>query len=179
MKNLVFVTSNQNKALEMSKILGVLVKQKSVNDLEEIQEMDLEKIVEHKAKQAYKVINKPVLVEDVGLYVKEWGGFPGPFIKWLEKTVGYDLFPKLLSKKNTVVWVCLLGIYDGKNMYFFKGETKGRVVSPDGEGLWGFDIIFIPQGSNQTYAELGPEEKRRTGARAKAARKLKAFLKKQ
>src|ERR1700722_2359171 len=99
MKELIFVTSNDNKAREVAATLGISIKRIAL-ELDEIQEMDLKKIIEHKAKQAYQKLKKPVLVEDDGLFVNDWNGFPGPFIKYVHATIGYDKFPKLLSNKN-------------------------------------------------------------------------------
>jgi XTP/dITP diphosphohydrolase len=99
MKELVFVTSNDNKAREVAATLGIHLKRISL-ELDEIQEMDLEKIIRHKAEQAFKKLKTAVLVEDDGLFLDDWNGFPGPFIKYVHQTIGYDKLPKLISKKN-------------------------------------------------------------------------------
>lgn len=177
MKELIFVTSNDNKAREVAATLGIAIKRVSL-DLDEIQEMDLEKIIEHKAKQAYQKIKKPVLVEDDGLFVDDWNGFPGPFIKHLDATIGYDKFPKLVSKKNRKIeWVVAYGLYDGKKLHFFAGSLKGTLaLSQRGKDGWGFDTLLIPEGYKKTTAELGGVVKLKISARRRALEKLKKFL---
>ena len=62
----VFITGNQNKADYLAKMLGIELEHQKIH-LDEIQSTSLEEIVEHKARQAYELIHKPVLVEDVAL----------------------------------------------------------------------------------------------------------------
>jgi|TARA_Y100000310_G_scaffold267909_1_gene280229 non-canonical purine NTP pyrophosphatase (RdgB/HAM1 family) len=177
MKTIAFVTSNKNKVKEVEDILGIKLAWRDI-DVDEIQDMDLLKIVEHKAKQAYSVINKPVIVEDVGFYIDDWGGFPGPFIKWLHGTMGYDVFPKRISKSNRkAVWKIMYGYYDGRKFYSFLGSLKGSIANHQkGNNGWGFDVIFVPVGHTQTLAQMGEEEKNKISARKKALMKLKKFL---
>ena len=79
-----FVTSNADKVREASKILGCPLEQVSTLMIHEIQTHDINKIVEHKAQQAYKELKCPVLVEDSGLIFKAWNGLPGALVKWFE-----------------------------------------------------------------------------------------------
>lgn len=177
MKTITFVTSNKNKVREVEDILDIKLAQRSV-DVDEIQDMDLLKIVEHKAKQAYSVIKKPVIVEDVGFYVDDWNGFPGPFIKWLHQTMGYDIFPKRILKSNRkAVWKIMYAYYDGRKFASFLGSLSGSIAHKQkGNDGWGFDTIFIPSGHKKTFAELGEAEKNKISARKKALMKLKKFL---
>jgi XTP/dITP diphosphohydrolase len=174
-KDIVFVTSNDNKLREVEAILGVRLVRENL-DLDEIQEMDLTKIIEHKTKQAYKTLNSSVLVEDAGLYVDAWNGFPGPFIKWLASTMGYETFPKLLQENRKAEWIVMYGYYDGSSLHTFEGRIKGS-IAPErrGENGWGFDPLFIPEGETQTYAEMG-ERKLHYSARQRALLKLKDYL---
>ena len=63
MKDFVFVTGNQKKADYLSELLGLPVEHYKA-DVDEIQTTDVKALVEHKAKQAYEIIGKPVLIED-------------------------------------------------------------------------------------------------------------------
>ena len=177
MRHLTFVTSNDNKVWEAEHALGVKLRRATI-ELDEIQELDLSRIIEHKAKQAYSHLKRPVMVEDAGLYVKEWGGFPGPFIKWVQETIGYKKLPKLLPKRNRLAeWVVAYGLYDGKKFRAFEGKVRGTIAErPRGRDGWGFDPLFIPNGRRQTYAEMGPAEKMKISARQKALGKLRKFL---
>jgi inosine triphosphate pyrophosphatase len=77
----VFITGNQNKADYLAKTLGIELEHQKI-DLDEIQSVNPLAIVEHKVRQAYNIIQKPVLVEDVSLVFNALDGLPGPFIKF-------------------------------------------------------------------------------------------------
>ncbi|MGH8009486.1 MAG: non-canonical purine NTP pyrophosphatase, partial [Candidatus Binatia bacterium] len=92
---LTFITSNTDKLREVERILGRTLAQASL-PLEEIQAIDLDPVVSHKAKQAYGHLGRPVLVEDTGLAFTAWHGLPGALIKWFLATLGTDGICKLL-----------------------------------------------------------------------------------
>src|SRR3990172_9691521 len=98
MKKLCFVTSNKDKVDEAQKNLGIPIEIVDI-DIDEIQSMDLKKIVKHKALEAYKRVKKPVFVDDVSFEVRAWNGFPGPFIKFLQKAGNgrFELLLRMLS----------------------------------------------------------------------------------
>ncbi|PIT93054.1 MAG: hypothetical protein COU06_01975 [Candidatus Harrisonbacteria bacterium CG10_big_fil_rev_8_21_14_0_10_38_8] len=175
-KDIIFVTSNKDKFREASEVLGYELKRKAV-DIEEIQDLDVIKVAKAKAKQAYEVLKKPVIVEDSALYVSVWSGFPGPFIKWIDKGIGYDEFAKLIPKNNRrAQWWVVYVFYNGKEFRSFVGKTKGSIsLKPKGKS-WGFDSIFIIEGIKKTMAELTSKEKSRLGSRGRALVKLRRFL---
>jgi non-canonical purine NTP pyrophosphatase (RdgB/HAM1 family) len=180
LNDLIFVTSNDNKAREVASILGFPI-QRADLDLDEIQEMDLVKIVEYKARQAYEKLQKPVLVEDVAFYIDAWRGFPGPFIKWIEETMGYNALPALVPKENrNVEYKLVYGIYDGKTFQTFEASTPGTIpLEPRGSNGWGLDFILIPEGQEKTLSEMTVEEKLASphfSARRLGLSKLKAYL---
>ena len=177
MNTITFVTSNDNKAREAEQILGVSLARHSL-ELDEIQSMDLAEVVEHKVRQAYSILKKPVLVEDVGFYIKQWNGFPGPLVKWLQETMGYTKLTKLLDKKNRQVeWQVMYGFFDGKKVQIFKGSGLGTIADkPRGTKGWGFDTILIPKGSAKTYAQMGSDERIKVSARMLALRKLRRMI---
>lgn len=77
-KNLTFVTGNIAKYQQLRRHLKYLLLHQKL-DLGEIQSLDLEEIIEHKAKEAYKQIKQPVLVEDTSLVFQALGKLPGGF----------------------------------------------------------------------------------------------------
>jgi inosine triphosphate pyrophosphatase len=81
MQSITFITGNQKKADYLARYLGFRIEHIKL-DLEEIQSMELQEIVEHKVKQAYEKIKKPVIVEDASLEFTALGKLPGPFIKF-------------------------------------------------------------------------------------------------
>lgn len=58
----IFITGNQNKVDRLNELLGFKLEHKKI-ELDEIQSLHLERIVEHKARQAYGLIGQPVLIE--------------------------------------------------------------------------------------------------------------------
>lgn len=72
----VFITGNADKAAYLAQHLGITLDHQKV-DLDEIQSTSLEEIVEHKVRQAYDLVGKPVLVEDVALGFDALNGLPG------------------------------------------------------------------------------------------------------
>jgi len=76
-----FITGNQHKADYLAKWLGMPINHQKV-DLTEIQSLDLHEVVEHKVREAYRIIQKSVLVEDVSLTFHALGRLPGTLVKW-------------------------------------------------------------------------------------------------
>ena len=150
-------------------------------DLDEIQEIDLEKVALHKLNQAYEKLKTPVLIDDVSFEVDAWNGFPGPLIKWLLKAGdGPSLILKLLEgEKNRKATAKLaIGFHDGKTPHLFFGEARGVVGYKIVErGGFGWDKVFIPDGYDISYAEMEPELKNSISHRGDALGKLKDFLK--
>ncbi len=94
---LVFVTSNPGKAREASALLGRAVAARAL-DLPEIQSLDFREVARAKAIVAAHALGVPVLVEDSGLAVAGWGGFPGPLTKWITMGVlGQEGLAKMLD----------------------------------------------------------------------------------
>lgn len=173
------ITSNKNKAKEFEKILGFKFERINL-DLDEIQAVEVEKVVEHKTKQAFKIIKKPVITEDTGLCFEDWNSLPGALVKWFEKTVGYQNLCKLLQKNRNAIARTVIGYFDGKNYKNFVGEISGAIASkPIGENGFGWDSIFIPGKYNQTFAQMSDREKNEISMRKIALEKLKEFLNNQ
>jgi non-canonical purine NTP pyrophosphatase (RdgB/HAM1 family) len=179
--SLTLVSGNKKKSQEVERILNIPITTKEL-DLDEIQELDLEKVAIHKINQAYEIVKSPVIVDDVSFEVKAWNGFPGPLIKWLLKASGGDnasVMLKMLEgvSDREVVAKLAIGFHDGKGAKVFIGESKG-IIAPEirGENGFGWDPVFIPEGYNQTFAQMIPEEKDKVSHRGRALAKLHDFL---
>lgn len=178
MQTFTFITGNDNKARELSEILGKDIKRQKL-DLDELQTLDTKQIVEHKLKQAYHLLNSPVLCEDVSLIFHALGNLPGPFIKWFNQEIGVDNYPAFLSpyQNKKITATCLYGLFDGTNINFFEGVVDGTMATkPKGENGFGFNRILIPDGFDITMAEMSSEQKNSISHRGKALAKLKQFL---
>ncbi len=176
--NITFITGNPGKASEVSRYLDIKIENKSL-ELEEIQSLDLEKIVEDKVQRAFEKIKSPVLVEDVSFTFHALGNLPGPLIKWFMKELGNEGLCRLVNGKDRscTATVCY-GLYDGNVIKTFSGSMKGSISdAPRGSGSFGWASIFIPEGHDKTYAELSNEEQASFSMRNKALKKVKEYLK--
>ncbi len=179
LNNIKFVTGNINKVREAGEILGISLQQVDIPDLYELQTHDPEAIVRHKLSQAYAVVKGPVLVEDSGLIFSAWNGLPGALVKWFETTVGCEGMLKMLepfdNKEATAI--CYVGLHDGNNMTIAKGEVRGRVAPQlHGSSGFGWDVLFIPEGHERTYAEMPATEKNAISHRKMAFETLKEMI---
>lgn len=174
--SLYFITGNKNKFEEASAIIPSL-KQFDI-DLDEIQEIDAKKIIEHKLKEALKHKKGNFIVEDASLQLDCLNNLPGPLIKWFWKSLGnlgiYDLCKKY--KNFSAIASVTIGYTDGSEIKYFIGSIKGRIVEPTGDNGFGYDPIFMPEGFNKTYHEMTKEEKNKMSHRKKALNKLKKYL---
>jgi len=177
-RTLTFVTGNAAKAEQLERHLEYPVTHKKL-DLIEIQSLDLKVVVEHKAKEAFKHIQGPVLVEDTALTFCAFGRLPGPLIKWFLAEFGNGGLCKLLDgydNRAASAEVCF-GFFDGEELKFFEGRMNGSIAnSPKGESGFGWDPIFIPEGCTKTWGEMTSEEQKDTSMRRIALRKLEVFL---
>lgn len=177
MKDLYFVTSNLGKVDEAKLILNMELKVASL-ELPEIQSLNVEEIARQKAVKAFELVQSPLFVEDTGLFIKAWNGFPGPFIKYLKDSVGNDGILNMLKRESNrgAIARTAVAFYDGKDMKVFTGEVEGEISDRQRGESWGWDPIFIPQGSELTYAEMSKEGKNKVSHRRKAFDEFKIFL---
>jgi non-canonical purine NTP pyrophosphatase (RdgB/HAM1 family) len=173
---MIFITGNRDKVRELEDILGQKIETTNL-DLPEIQALDPEEVATYKAESAYKQLGKPVLVEDTSLAFTEMKGLPGALIKFflllpLEQLAG------MLKENREAIAKTVLAYCDANGVRSFTGETKGLIAKqPKGEMGFGWDAIFIPDGSYKTFAEMNLMEKNEFSMRYKAAEKLRGFLK--
>ncbi len=186
-RELLFITGNKNKLREARGILSDYSVKSYDIDLPELQEVNGELIVEDKIRRALKLADKEIFVEDTGLYYDALGGLPGPLVKWfLKKSGRRGLLAILSAYDNKTAWVkCFIGYgipsSDGGagEIHVFEGIVKGRMVEPMGDSDFGFDPIFLPDGSDKTYAQMSESEKNSLSHRRIALKKLRDFLEKK
>lgn len=172
-----FATRNQNKLHEYQRIL-----KKSVDGIDlkvpEIQDADPLKVLEEKAKAAYVVHGGPIFVEDTSLTLTGLDNMIGPFADTetnsrVKLAAVCRMFGSL-QDRSAVVSVGV-GLFDGEEVYTWVGEVRGEISDmPKGSNGFGFDPIFIPNGSKKTFAEMTDREKDTFSPRKIALQKLLA-----
>lgn len=174
MKQIFLVTGNPNKLKEWQQILpsDITIDTADV-DLTEIQSDDPEEIITDKARRAYEVIGKPVVVEDVEAGLEKLNGLPGPFVKFFLKKLGNDALYQLAGQEGERAAIsCSIAYYDGEKMLTVRGDVPGTIVAPRGNEGFGFDATFVPNGETLTYAEMDDTKKNSLSHRHKAIQLL-------
>ena len=189
-KKLVVATNNAHKLEEISAILGdemELFSLKDINCHADIPETadTLEGNARQKALYIYENYGMDCFADDTGLEVDALNGAPGVFSARYAGD-GHDseanmqkLLKELEGKENRKAQfrtaICL--IIEGKE-YLFEGIVKGKIIEEKRGGAgFGYDPIFVPEGHDQTFAELGNDIKNTISHRARAVEKLCKFLK--
>ena len=189
-KKLVVATNNAHKLEEISAILGdemELLSLKDINCHADIPETanTLEGNARQKAMYIYENYSMDCFADDTGLEVDALNGAPGVFSARYAGD-GHDseanmqkLLKELKGKENRKAQfrtaICL--IMEGKE-YLFEGIVKGEIIAEKRGGAgFGYDPIFVPEGYEQTFAELGNDIKNTISHRARAVENLCTFLK--
>lgn len=170
MSELYFVSNNLHKYSEIKsmsndKIIGLDLKF-CKQDIIEIQDEKIEKIAIEKAKSAYTIVKKPIIIEDDGLFIKSLNGFPGQYSKFILKSIGNIGIIRLLkgSSDRSAYFKSIFVYNDGIIIKVFYGKIIGKISSTITEGGWGYDPIFIPLNRNNkkgiTFAKLSQTNKK-------------------
>ncbi len=184
MEPLYFITGNGMKASEAKEILagfGIRIEQKEL-DVDEIQDKDAERVARRKALDAFGQVKHPLIVEDTGLYIDALNGYPGPLIKHFFGSIGPQGIIDCLRGRDRSAHALTAVAYcdqDGK-VTTFRGEVKGSISEKVTSGYeFAWDTIFIPEGYDKTYAEIGTPEKNRISQRRLALEKFAAWIQKR
>lgn len=186
---IVFATNNKHKLHEIRKITEGVIEILSLSDInchEEIPETGttLEENALIKAQFIKEKFGFDCFADDTGLEVDALNGGPGVYSSRYAGENGnpQDNMEKMLremqGKENrkarfrTVIALLLNG-----KQHFFEGVINGKIIEEKrGTAGFGYDPIFLPDGYDKTFAELGDEEKNKISHRAIATRKLVDFL---
>lgn len=187
---LVFATNNPNKLSEVQKLLPTSIKLLSLEDIgcfEEVEETEetLQGNALLKAEYVLKNYKYNCFADDTGLEVEALHNRPGVYSSRYAGEDGNSeknmqkLLSELQGKQNrkaqfrTVIALCI-----DKKEYLFEGVCKGKIsTEKKGKEGFGYDPVFIPDGSQKSFAEMTQEEKNTVSHRAKAIHQLVEFLK--
>lgn len=196
MKTLVFASNNAHKLEEIRAILGNKFDVKSLKDIGcnvDIPETGttFRENALQKARYVKDHFGLDCFADDSGLQVEALGGEPGVYsARYAVKngrqvTAGNKddanmdvLLEKLAGEENRKACfrTCIALIYEGET-HFFDGVVEGHIITEKrGDGGFGYDPLFVPDGYEKTFAEMGNEVKNNISHRAKAVEKLAEFL---
>ncbi len=196
MKTLVFASNNAHKLEEIRAILGNKFDVKSLKDIScnvDIPETGttFRENALQKARYVKEHFGFDCFADDSGLQVEALGGEPGVYsARYAVKngrqvTAGNKddanmdvLLEKLAGDENRKACfrTCIALIYEG-GTHFFDGVVEGHIITEKrGDGGFGYDPLFVPDGYEKTFAEMGNEVKNNISHRAKAVEKLAEFL---
>jgi XTP/dITP diphosphohydrolase len=186
---LLFATHNPHKAIEIQSLLppgfSVLTLKDAGID-KEIPEphATLQENAEEKARRIYELTGISCFGEDTGLEVyalhmepgvrsARYAGEDKSFEKNIEKLLlNLEAVQNRSARFRTVICLLLHG-----ERQFFEGICEGRIIREKrGREGFGYDPVFIPEGSDKTFAEMSLAEKNRFSHRSKAVEKLVTFL---
>lgn len=176
---LTFITGSQDKYRELQAVFPEL--QHLDLQLEEIQSLDPRAVIHHKLIQALEHHSAPLLVEDTSLTIVEWGGLPGPLVKWFITSLGASGLAELATlsgtqKASAVAETTIGYAASATEIKFFSGQVSGEIVLPRGQAGFGWDSIFQPEGSKLSFGEMSLHQKQQWSMRQKAAAALAKFL---
>jgi XTP/dITP diphosphohydrolase len=186
MKKITFVTGNTSKFEDVQRYLGELgadVELVMENlDLLEPQSLDIEKVATFKAHQAWELLQRPLLIDDGGIYLERFNKFPGTLSRYVAEGIGLEGIWMLAKDDPRAYFLCYVVYVDGADsIHYFKGTMYGNLVAPTGpikNPQFPYTEMFIPDGSDMLYAQLRSQGK--AGAfshRKKALAQLVEFLK--
>ena len=187
---IVFATNNKHKLEEIKDILGKdfeIVSLAEIGCHEDIPEtgLTLEENARQKSTYIVKHYNHDCFADDTGLEVDALNGEPGVHSARYAEGTDHDSeanMRKLLLKMSnvkdrtarfrTVISLIINGVE-----HQFEGRVEGRIATEKhGKEGFGYDPIFIPEGYDKSFAELGEEVKNQISHRARAVKKLAEYL---
>lgn len=178
-----FLSRNKYKLAEAGAILnpiGVEIVPVTF-PIEELQTDNIEALIRDKALRAFDKLGHRLFVEQTGLFLDSLNGFPGGLTQPFWDRLEAERFSQLFGQGDVTgvtarTWI---GYCDGRRIHQFDGEIRGRIASkPKGDPGFQWDCVFIPDGYNETFAEMG-EHKNKISMRRIALDRLATHLKGQ
>ncbi len=188
-RTLIFATNNDHKVQEIRSVIGnkfniITLKEAGIDiDIPEPHNT-LEENATEKSTTIHRLTNQNCFSEDTGLEVEALNGEPGvKSARYAGDTRNFQanidkLLLNLQDKENrNAQFRTVISLILDNTEYLFEGVCKGKIIK-DQKGLQGFgyDPVFIPDGSEKTFAEMSMEEKNIYSHRKKATDKLIGFL---
>lgn len=192
MTEIIFATNNAHKLAEVQAVLGDafrLVTAAGAGITEDIPETGatLEENASQKSHYIHDRLGADCFADDTGLEVDALGGAPGVHsARYATDGHDFEANNRLLLKNmegladRRARFRTVISLILGGREYLFEGVVEGRIAeTASGCGGFGYDPLFIPDGSSVSFAEMSAEEKNAISHRGRAVRKLAEFLQAQ
>ena len=178
-----FITTNKHKFEEVVDILKPYDIELEQLDMEydENHDASMEEVVRGAVRLLADELDKPVLIEDTGLFFKAYDGFPGALPKFVINTLGFKGIFKLLEGENrdaefvTVAGYCEPGgepqLFEG----YMKGQIHETIENPDKDEM-PYDKIFFSTEAQKLITHMTIQEKTKISQRAEALRKFGDYM---
>lgn len=154
MEPVTFVTGNRWKHEEARRLLAGVDVRVARLTLAKPPSDDLREVARARAADAYRQLGRPCFVENTGLYLDDHGGAPGPRFKREFLALGEDAYWARFGGGPALARVAVAHA-NATGVRVFEGESEGSVLTiPRGEGGYGWDRAFVPEGYTRTLAEL-------------------------
>lgn len=192
MNKIIFSTNNRHKLEEVRQILR---KKYEVFGLQDIgfdgDIPETGKTLEENALIKSRFVNEHFNVDcfsdDTGLEIDALSGRPGVYSARYageegnaEKNIEKVLAELEGVESRAARFKTIISLIINKEEYFFEGIVEGRIITErKGAEGFGYDPIFVPDGYNQTFAEMADKQKNKISHRGKAVDKLTKFLNSQ
>jgi XTP/dITP diphosphohydrolase len=192
MLSVIFATNNPNKIQEIQSAIGnqirVITLMEAGIDID-IPEphATLEENASEKSRTIHSLTSGNCFSEDTGLEVASLNGEPGVLSaryageeKSFEKNIDKLLANLHVTSDRSARFRTVISLIWAGKEYLFEGICEGSITTErHGRNGFGYDPVFLPSGTNRTFAEMSMDEKNRVSHRKKAADKLVEFLKNQ
>lgn len=180
---ILIITSNKSKIKEIQTILkdyDIKVEGKKF-DIPEYRFDTLEEVSGGKAERAFEHFQKPLLVDDTGIFFQAFDRFPGVVTRFVFEQLGFDGLLSLLKGRDRRAYYksCITYIDEPGNHKTFTGEFHGTIAEKPSEKVdlhFPYDSIFIPEGESIPRIELDYKKRVRGSHRRKALIKFKDFI---
>ncbi|MDR1225965.1 MAG: non-canonical purine NTP diphosphatase [Prevotellaceae bacterium] len=187
--DLIFATNSKHKLEEVSSLLkgdialSTLAQHGITEEIPE-ERKTLKGNALQKARYVYDKLHEDCFADDTGLEVEALNGAPGVYsARYAGEPKNMEankqkLLQELRGKANrTACFRTAIALVLGGREYLFEGKVKGQIIEEErGEGGFGYDGLFVPEGYDRSFAQMSLEEKNVVSHRAEAVRKLVDFL---
>lgn len=157
-----YVTGNPSKFEEVKRYIETyepsICLEQAALDIDEIQTLDQGLIATDKARKAWDILQKPVLIDDAAIYFDRFNDFPGTLTKHVSEGLGFQGLLRLIDEGDPAHFLLTMVYAEGPDaMHSFQGRCDGRLTKPEsfyGDPHLPFDIFFIPDNEHKNYLEL-------------------------